>query len=124
MLIGIAQAVSASMQYLIMSLSGGQSSVVQVSQLDIPANIRPIKHIINMNIQRMYCPMICQRRKKKEKKNEIVMNHFMNNFGRNKRKSAFEHAQNAQIQIILHMRKASSGPLLSISTFCSIQWVS
>ena len=31
-----------------------------------------------------------------------------------KRKSAFEHAQNAQIQIIRRMRKVSSGTLLSI----------
>ena len=32
-----------------------------------------------------------------------------------------EHAQNAQIQIILRMHKVSSGPLLSIQTFCNIQ---
>ena len=32
-----------------------------------------------------------------------------------KRKSAFKHAQNAQIQIILHMPKVSSGPLLADS---------
>ena len=31
-----------------------------------------------------------------------------NNIGRVKRKRAFEHAKNAQIQIILRMRKASS----------------
>ena len=31
------------------------------------------------------------------------------------RKRAFEHAQNVQIQIILRMRKVSSGTLLSIS---------
>ena len=29
--------------------------------------------------------------------------------------------KNAQIQIILHMCKVSSGPLISIRTFCSIQ---
>ena len=37
-------------------------------------------------------------------------------------KSAFEHVQNAKIQIILHMRKVSSEPLLSIHTFCTSQW--
>ena len=37
-----------------------------------------------------------------------------------KRKKGFEHVQNAQIQIILCMCKVSSGPLLSIHTFCSI----
>ena len=42
--------------------------------------------------------------------------------GRAKRKSAFEHAQNVQIHIILRMRKVSFGRLLSIHTFCSIQW--
>ena len=31
--------------------------------------------------------------------------------GRVKRKSAFKHATNAQVQIILRMRKVSSGPL-------------
>ena len=46
------------------------------------------------------------------------------NMGRIKRKSAFEHAQNAQIHIILHMRKVSSGHLLSIEIFCSIKWLS
>ena len=35
--------------------------------------------------------------------------------------SAFEYAQNAQIQIILRMCKVPSGSLLSIITFCSIQ---
>ena len=38
-------------------------------------------------------------------------------------KSAFEYVQNAQIQIIMCMPKVLSGPLLSIHTFCSIQWV-
>ena len=42
--------------------------------------------------------------------------------GHVKWKSAFEHGQNVQIQIILHMCKVSSEPLLSIHTFCSIQW--
>ena len=37
-------------------------------------------------------------------------------------KCAFEHAQNAQIQIMLHMGKVSSHRLLSNSTFCSTQW--
>ena len=36
-------------------------------------------------------------------------------------KSAFEHVQKVQIQIILHKDKVSSGLLLSIHTFCSIQ---
>ena len=36
-------------------------------------------------------------------------------------KSAFELVQKAHIQIILHMPKVWSGPLLSIHTFCSIQ---
>ena len=35
-----------------------------------------------------------------------------------KRKSAFEHAQNAQIQIIRRMHEVSSGTLLSSHTFC------
>ena len=41
-------------------------------------------------------------------------------------KNAFEQAQDAQIQIFLHMCKVSSGPLLSIHTrtFCNIQWFS
>ena len=38
-----------------------------------------------------------------------------------KRKSAFEHAQNAQIQIILRIREVSSKPLPTIHSFCSIQ---
>ena len=42
--------------------------------------------------------------------------------GRVKQKSAFEHAHNAQIQIILRMRKVFSETLHSIHTFCSIQW--
>ena len=37
--------------------------------------------------------------------------------------SVYEHAQNIQIQINLHMRKVSSGHLLSVETFNSIQWV-
>ena len=43
------------------------------------------------------------------------------NMGRVKRKGAFEHAKNAQIQIILRMRKVSSEPLFSVHTFSSIQ---
>ena len=42
-----------------------------------------------------------------------------NNMDCDKRKSAFE---NVHIQIILRMRSVSSGPLLSIRTFRSIQW--
>ena len=38
-----------------------------------------------------------------------------------KRKRAVKLAQNAQIQIILGMRKVSSGPLLAVNTLCSIQ---
>ena len=45
-----------------------------------------------------------------------------NVMGRAKRKSAFEHAQNGRIHIMLHMRKVSSGNLLSTETFYSIQW--
>ena len=45
---------------------------------------------------------------------------LVHNMGRVVRKSEFEHAQNAQIQIILRMRKVSSEPLLTIHTF-SIQ---
>ena len=37
-------------------------------------------------------------------------------------KSAFKYTQ-IQIQIILRMRKVSTGPLLAIQTFCSIQWL-
>ena len=42
--------------------------------------------------------------------------------GHVKRKSAFEHAQNVRIHIILHMCKVSSGHLLPIEPFCRIQW--
>ena len=38
-----------------------------------------------------------------------------------KQKSAFEHVQNVQIQIILHMHRVLSGPMLSIHTFRSAQ---
>ena len=41
--------------------------------------------------------------------------------GQVKRKCTFEHAQNTQMQIILRMRKVSSGPWFSIHTLCSIQ---
>ena len=41
--------------------------------------------------------------------------------GRIKLVSAFEHVQNALMQIILHMRKVSSGSLLSISSFYGTQ---
>ena len=37
------------------------------------------------------------------------------------KKNVFEHAQNVRILIILHMRKVSSGHLLSIETLYSIQ---
>ena len=42
--------------------------------------------------------------------------------GHIKQKGPFKHVQNAQIQIILRMPQVSSGPLLSIHTFCSIQY--
>ena len=45
-----------------------------------------------------------------------------NKMGRVKRKAAFKHAQHSQIHIFLHMRKVSSGHLLFIETFCSLQW--
>ena len=35
-------------------------------------------------------------------------------------KSAFAHAQNVRIHIILHMRKVSSGRLFSIGTFYKV----
>ena len=38
------------------------------------------------------------------------------------RKSAFEHVQNAQIQIIRHMHNVSSGRLLGIDTFNIVEW--
>ena len=41
---------------------------------------------------------------------------------RAKRKTAFEHAWNLRVHMILRMRKVSSGPLLSSHTFFSIQW--
>ena len=44
----------------------------------------------------------------------IMMLEMILNFGCVKRKTAFEHEQNARIQIFLLMRKLSSGPLLSI----------
>ena len=40
---------------------------------------------------------------------------------RQAKKSAFKHAQDAQIQIILRMREVSAGPLLSIRAFSSNQ---
>ena len=45
---------------------------------------------------------------------------MLNEMDRVKQKCAFEHVQNMQIQIILHMRKVLSGPLLSIHTFYNI----
>ena len=39
-----------------------------------------------------------------------------------KRKSAFKHVQNVRIHIIVAVRKVSSGLLLCIETFYSIQW--
>ena len=51
----------------------------------------------------------------------MILLYYGNKYvGRVKRKTAFEHAQNAQIQIILRMRKASSRFLLSIHTIWSI----
>ena len=44
--------------------------------------------------------------------------------GHMKRKCAFEHAQNVQIQIILLMHKVSFGPLLSIHFVVSSNSVS
>ena len=41
--------------------------------------------------------------------------------GNIKQKSAFKHAQNMQIQIILLIRKVSSRSLLSSGIFCTIQ---
>ena len=41
--------------------------------------------------------------------------------GRTKRNNISAHAQNAQIQIILNMRKVHSGHLHSIHIFCRIQ---
>ena len=46
---------------------------------------------------------------------------FVSILGSVKRKSAFQRAQDSQIQIVLHIRKVSLRPLLSIYTFCSIQ---
>ena len=40
-----------------------------------------------------------------------------------KQKSAFEHAQHVRIHIILHMRKVSSGRMISIKNINSIQWL-
>ena len=42
---------------------------------------------------------------------------------RHAKKSAFKHAQNVWIHIILYVRKVLSGQLLSIETFHSIQWL-
>ena len=42
--------------------------------------------------------------------------------GHVKEKGALKHAQNVQIQIILHMCQVSAGTLLFIHSFCSIQW--
>ena len=44
---------------------------------------------------------------------------MQSNMGRAKQKSAFEHEQKVRIHIILHMRKVSSGHLLSIDAFYS-----
>ena len=60
---------------------------------------------------------------KVDKRKLSVLSFRLDKMGSVKRKSTFEHAQNAQIQIILRMRKVSAGPVLSIRTFCSIQWL-
>ena len=48
----------------------------------------------------------------------------INYVGRVKWKSTFEPEQTAQIHIILSIPEVSPGPLLSIHTFCSIEWFS
>ena len=80
-----------------------------------------------------------KKKKKKEKKREISSaENFTQVFqaysdqsdaeeneprmGSAMRKRTFEHAQDMQIHIILHVREVTSGPLLSIETFCSIRW--
>ena len=51
----------------------------------------------------------------------VVLIYLFYDMGCVKGKRAFEHAQNAQIQMIMRMRNASSGSLLSIHEFFSIQ---
>ena len=58
---------------------------------------------------------------KKQKKHSKSSNTHKPNFGRVKRKSAFEYAQKVWIHITLRLRKASSGPLLFIDTFYIIK---
>ena len=62
------------------------------------------------------------RNKKKNPKTTTFKKQNSAPIGHVKQKSALEHARNAQIQNILCMHKVSSGPLLSIHTFCCIQW--
>ena len=50
---------------------------------------------------------------------DIVPSIGLEDMGLIKGKNAFDLAQNAQIQIILHKRKVSSESLLSIHIFCS-----
>ena len=58
----------------------------------------------------------------KRANNMFIMSTRLHHMCLVKRKSAFEHAQNVRIHINMHMRKLSSGHLLSIETFYSIQW--
>ena len=63
----------------------------------------------NRVIKRLWCSLW------QEKNNNIS---YMGSAKQN----CLEYAQNVRIHIILHMPNVSSGHLLSIETFCSIQW--
>ena len=52
---------------------------------------------------------------------KVALLHRFYCMGKVKRKSALEHAQNVQIQIILRMRNVYAS-LVSIRSFCSSQW--
>ena len=67
----------------------------------------------------IFCKKWNKEHKKKNWKQQIRFNESSFK-GHAKQKSAFE---SEQIHIILRMRKVSSGPLLSIDNFYSIQWV-
>ena len=56
-----------------------------------------------------------------QSKNSLYKKKCLLHLGHVKRKIAFKHVQNAQIQIILRLRKISPGPVFTIHTFCNIQ---
>ena len=73
--------------------------------------------VMDPQMETKTCPRLV-----KEKWTETASGKIFSHMGRIKRIGAFKHEQNVLIQICMLMRKVSSGPLLSIHTFCSSQW--